>query len=130
MKLDGALFIWAFPVVTWIPSQGDVAGQMERNGGARGTLFPIKSTVNDILTEAAIVQESLWKAKMATILMLPPLLLLLPLLPLLLCPKRQRGLQLLRCVDQIITIALPLLLEHNIIPIINLQILWLTGENV
>lgn len=42
--MDGALFIWVTQA-TLILSQGGVAEQMERNGGAQGMLLPTKSTV-------------------------------------------------------------------------------------
>lgn len=45
--MDGALFILVIRA-TLILSQGGVAGQMERNGGAQGTLLQTKSTVKGI----------------------------------------------------------------------------------
>ncbi|KAI3516400.1 hypothetical protein L1887_15315 [Cichorium endivia] len=64
LKMDGGLSIWGFPV-TPIRNQGGAGEPMGRNGGALEMLFPIRNTVKDTSIEAAIVQESLWKAKMA-----------------------------------------------------------------
>lgn len=46
---------------------------MERNGGAQETPFPNRNTAKGTLIGAAIVQESMWKAKLA-MLSLDPLL--------------------------------------------------------
>lgn len=44
----------------WIPSQGGAGEPTARSGGARGTWWPAKSTVNATCTVEETVQESLW----------------------------------------------------------------------
>lgn len=44
-----------------IQSQEGAEEQMGRNGGAQETQLLTKSTASDTCTEAALVQESLWK---------------------------------------------------------------------
>jgi len=69
--MDGALSIWDI-LAARILSLGGVVGRMERNGGVQGMLFPTKSIVKDTSIEAAIVQESLWKATLAKLPLDPP----------------------------------------------------------
>ena len=74
MKVDGELSSSGSRAVTLTQSQGGVVELMGRNGGALEMLFLIRNTVKDTSIEAAIVQESLWKAKMAMLSPVPPLL--------------------------------------------------------
>lgn len=49
-------------VLPWTQSQGGAGGPTARNGGARGTWWPDRSTANAMCTVAETVQESLWKS--------------------------------------------------------------------
>lgn len=54
------LCIWTIKTA-WIQSQGDAGEQMGRNGGVAKKQCRIRSTVSGTCTEAASVQESMWK---------------------------------------------------------------------
>ena len=75
VKWDGVLSILDSPTTPILSPEG-VVGLMVRNGGAPEMLLPTRNIVKGTWTEAAIVQESLWKAKPA--MPFPGLQLLLP----------------------------------------------------